>query len=61
LIDLEGKWSAIGFYNWEDSKIKSVMYEAVDDNVFPETFYFVNVEVPLPEVGELKGKIEDNE
>lgn len=60
LIDSEGKWSAIGFYKWKDSDTKAFSYEGLDNSVLPENFHFVEVEVPVPEVVQLEGKLEED-
>lgn len=57
VINENGKWNSFGYSGCSEKEMKELASEFFNPVSDCEQMYFVEVEVPVPEVGKLEGKI----
>jgi hypothetical protein len=62
VINERGQWNSYGSFNCSDRRLKEFAKEFFDLDYVPdcEQMYFIEVEVPVPEVKRLEGKLEED-
>lgn len=59
VINENGKWNSFGYSGCSEKEMKELVSEFFDPISCYEQMYFVEVEVPVPEVVQLEGKLEE--